>query len=99
MFVRAAERLGNLDGDIRRFERSPQYFRPPWTESDLSRIDYELCAIRRSTINERCQLKVRTSQQNIHRWIEKRRKGGICSSAERKHNKKKTISTKLDLQC
>jgi hypothetical protein len=58
--------------------------------------------IQRGASNERYQAetqrKIWTSQQNIHRRIEKRQKGWICSSTKRQHNKKETISTKLDLQ-
>jgi hypothetical protein len=102
-FVRAMEHLGKLQIDTRKIERSPpQYFRPPWTNIDHNRFDYELSAKQRGASNERYQAenfrKIRTLQQNIHRRIEKSRKGWMRSSPERQHNKKKTISTKLDLQ-
>jgi hypothetical protein len=37
----AVEHFGNLQIDtFRKIKRSPQYFRPPWTEIDYSRFDY-----------------------------------------------------------
>jgi hypothetical protein len=51
-FVRAMEHLGKLQIDTRKIERSPQYFIPPWTNIDLNKFDYELCAIRRGASNE-----------------------------------------------
>jgi hypothetical protein len=51
------EYFGKLQIDTRRIERSPQYFRarPPWTNIDQNRLDYELYAIRRGASNERFQ--------------------------------------------
>jgi disulfide oxidoreductase YuzD len=47
------EYLGKLD--TRKIERLPRYFRPPWTNIDHNRFDYELCAIRRGASNDRFQ--------------------------------------------
>jgi hypothetical protein len=33
----------------------PQFLRPPWTNIDHNRFDYELCSIRRGASNERFQ--------------------------------------------
>jgi hypothetical protein len=41
--------------DTRKIERSPQYFRPPWTNINHNRFDNELCSIRRGASNERFQ--------------------------------------------
>jgi hypothetical protein len=50
------EYFGKLQIDTRKIERSPQYFRPPWTNTiDNNRFDYELCAIRQGASNERFQ--------------------------------------------
>jgi hypothetical protein len=49
------EYLGKLQIDTKKFECLPQYFRPPWTNIDHNRLDYELCAIRRGASNDRFQ--------------------------------------------
>jgi hypothetical protein len=64
-----------LQIDTRKIERLPQYFRPPWTNIDRNRFDYELCAIRQGAFLTHSQRKERTSQHKINRRIEKRRKG------------------------
>jgi hypothetical protein len=46
------EHRGKLQIDTRKIERLPQYFRPPRTNIDHNRFDYELCAIRRGASNE-----------------------------------------------
>jgi hypothetical protein len=55
LFVRAMGYFGKLQIDIRKIERSPQYFRPPWMNINHNRFDYELCGIRRGASNERYQ--------------------------------------------
>jgi hypothetical protein len=47
LFVQAIEYLGKLQIDTRKIERLPQSFRPPWTNIDHNRFDYELYAIQR----------------------------------------------------
>jgi hypothetical protein len=49
------EHIGKLQIDTRKIERSPQYFRPSWTNIDHIRFDYELCAIRRGASKEKYQ--------------------------------------------
>jgi hypothetical protein len=89
LFVRAMELLEKLLIDTRKIERSPQYFRPPWTNIDHKRFDYELCAIRRGASND--------SKLKLFAFPTKSTKITVVHT-KRKHNKKKTISTKLDLQ-
>jgi hypothetical protein len=40
---------------MRKIELSPQYYRPPWTEIDQSKFDFELCTIQRGSNNRRFQ--------------------------------------------
>jgi hypothetical protein len=49
------EYFGKLQIDTRKMERSLQYFRPPWTNIDYNRFDYELSVIRRGASNKRFQ--------------------------------------------
>jgi ribonuclease HI len=49
------EYFGKLQIDTREIERSAKYFRPPWTNIDYNRFEYELCAIRRGASNKRYQ--------------------------------------------
>jgi hypothetical protein len=78
-------------------ERLPQYFRPPWTWTNIdhNRFDYELCAIQRGASNERFQaetfriLNEKYEQLNIHRRIEKRRKGRIRIRYDYEYDKNK----------
>jgi hypothetical protein len=58
LFVRAMEHLGKLQIDTRKIERSPQYFRAPWTNIYHNRFDYELCVIRRGASSERYQAEI-----------------------------------------
>jgi hypothetical protein len=107
-YVLAMEYFGKLEIETRKIERSPQYFRPLWTNIDHNWFDYELYAIRRGVSNGRFQAetfrilnekyehhsKIYTDGSKIRR---KRRIRRVVLT-KRKHNKKKTIPTKLDLQ-
>jgi hypothetical protein len=55
LFVRTKKCIGKLQIDNRNIERLLHYFRPPWTNIDHNRFDYELCAIRRGASNDRFQ--------------------------------------------
>jgi hypothetical protein len=53
--VQAMAYIGKLQIETRKIDSLAQYFRPPWTNIDHNRFDYELCAIRRGASNDRFQ--------------------------------------------
>jgi hypothetical protein len=100
-----AEYFDNLQIDTRQIELSPQYYRPPWTEIDQSKFDFELCTIQRESSNRRFQAettRLLDEKYRLHFKVytdrSKRKRGSwICCRITRKNDKKKTTTQKLNI--